>query len=224
VRDPSTFRMTDVEQRAARSTQARLRVGVPQNYFFAALHGEVGRALDAAIETLRKAGADIRQIAFPITDETMAQVFDPIVVTEIHERFARDWRDRPEAFSPSFAAFFKAPVPSALEVAAAHRALRAFQSDVRRLFQDIDVIVTPTVAVTAPPIDGPIDGALILRNTWPFNAARTPAMSVPCGVDSAGMPIGLQLIAAPYAEDTLFRAGLLYQRLTTWHLRRPNDL
>jgi aspartyl-tRNA(Asn)/glutamyl-tRNA(Gln) amidotransferase subunit A len=87
----------------------------------------------------------------------------------------------------------------------------------------VDVIVTPTVATVAPLIDGPIDGALILRNTWPFNAARTPAISIPCGVDAAGLPIGLQLVVAPYDEETLFEVAERYQRLTTWHLRKPAD-
>jgi Asp-tRNA(Asn)/Glu-tRNA(Gln) amidotransferase A subunit family amidase len=96
-----------------------------------------------------------------------------------------------------------------------------YQSAVRRLFENVDVVVTPTLPITAPPIDGPIDGALILRNTWPFNAARTPAISLPCGVDAQGLPIGLQLVAAPFAEATLFRAAAEYQRLTDWHRRHP---
>ena len=75
--------------------------------------------------------------------------------------------------------------------------------------------------IVAPAIDGPIDGALILRNTWPFNAARTPAISVPCGFDAQGLPIGLQLVAAPYDEATLLRAAAAYQRETTWHRTRP---
>ena len=151
----------------------------------------------------------------------MARVFDPIVVAEIHEHLAEDWRKRPEAFSASFAGFFKAPLPGALELVAATRALTAYQSAVRRVFDTVDVVLTPTVAITAPPIDGPIDGALILRNTWPFNAARTPAISIPCGFDAQGLPIGLQLVAAPYDETTLFRAASAYQALTTWHRRRP---
>ena len=166
-------------------------------------------------------GHDVRDITFPIDSDTMARVFDPIVVAEIHEHFARDWRERPDAFSASFAGFFKAPVPSGLELVAATRALAAYQRAVRRVFEDVDVIVTPTVPITAPAIDGPIDGALILRNTWPFNAARTPAISVPCGFDAQGLPIGLQLVAAPYDEATLLRAAAAYQRETTWHRTRP---
>ena len=62
-----------------------------------------------------------------------------------------------------------------------------------RALTGLDAVMMPTVPITAPPITGPIDGALILRNTWPVNAARTPAISVPCGTDAGGLPIGVQL-------------------------------
>ena len=65
----------------------------------------------------------------------------------------------------------------------------------------------PTVPMVAPPIDGAIDGMRVLRNTWPFNAARGPAISVPCGSGADGLPVGLQLVAAPHAEATLLRAA-----------------
>jgi aspartyl-tRNA(Asn)/glutamyl-tRNA(Gln) amidotransferase subunit A len=197
-----------------------LRIGVARNFFFERLQGDVAKAVEAAVKVLGESGMQVRDLTFPITNDTMADVFDPIVVAEIHQRFARDWRERPGAFSPSFAGFFKAPIPSALALVSAQRALRAYQADVRRIFDDVDVIVTPTVPIAAPPIDGPVDGALILRNTWPFNAARTPALSVPCGVDADGMPVGLQLVAAPYADDIVLQAGEAFQRMTAWHVRR----
>jgi aspartyl-tRNA(Asn)/glutamyl-tRNA(Gln) amidotransferase subunit A len=78
---------------------------------------------------------------------------------------------------------------------------------VARACADVDVVLTPTVPITAPPIEGPIDGLLILRNTWPFNAARTPAISVPCGVDAAGLPVGLQLAGRPGDDAAVLRAA-----------------
>jgi Asp-tRNA(Asn)/Glu-tRNA(Gln) amidotransferase A subunit family amidase len=67
--------------------------------------------------------------------------------------------------------------------------------------------VTPTVPVVAPAIDGPIDGMRILRNTWPFNAVRGPAISVPCGRGAGGLPVGLQIVAAPDREALLLRVA-----------------
>jgi aspartyl-tRNA(Asn)/glutamyl-tRNA(Gln) amidotransferase subunit A len=199
-----------------------LRVGVPRNFFFDALQEDVSRVIAEAVDVFRAANAEVRDITFPIDGGTMSRVFDPIVVAEIHERFVRDWKERPHAFSPAFAAFFQAPVPSGLELAAAHRALREYQAAVRQLFDTVEIVLTPTVAITAPAIDGAIDGALILRNTWPFNAARTPVMSLPCGFDRHGLPIGLQVVAAPYDEETLFHAAHVFQARTRFHLRRPS--
>jgi len=65
------------------------------------------------------------------------------------------------------------------------------------------VIVTPTVPLTAPLIDGPIDGMKLLRNAWPFNAAGTPAISIPAPKN--GLPVGIQLIAKRGEDDKLLR-------------------
>jgi aspartyl-tRNA(Asn)/glutamyl-tRNA(Gln) amidotransferase subunit A len=221
VRDPSTAPAASDIRTTPQTSRAPLRIGGARNYFFDGLQPDVARALESAIDVFRNDGHDVRDVSFPIDGDTMARVFDPIVVSEIHQHLAEHWQKRPDAFSASFAGFFKAPLPTALELVAAERALRVYQSAVRRLFENVDVVVTPTLPITAPPIDGPIDGALILRNTWPFNAARTPAISLPCGVDAQGLPIGLQLVAAPFAEATLFRAAAEYQRLTDWHRRHP---
>jgi aspartyl-tRNA(Asn)/glutamyl-tRNA(Gln) amidotransferase subunit A len=222
VRDPSTSPAPATTARLRPSAPAaRLRIGVPRAFFFDALQPGVAGAVEAAVDVFRAARAEVRDIDFPIDRETMARVFDPIVVSEIHQRFAPDWQRRPELFSKAFAGFFAAPLPSALELVAAHRALAAYRAAVRRVFETVDVVMTPTVAVTAPAIDGSIDGALILRNTWPFNAAQTPAMSLPCGFDAAGLPVGLQLVAAPYDEATLFEAATVYEGATSWHRRHP---
>ena len=144
----------------------------------------------------------------------MARVFDPIVVAEIHQTYERDWRERPALFSEAFAGFFKAPLPSALELAAAHRERRRFQAELSGVFDEIDVLALPTVATVAPPIAGPIDGGLILRNTWPFNAAPAPALSLPCGpVDQ--LPIGLQLVARPFDDGRLLAIAVAIEQALT---------
>jgi aspartyl-tRNA(Asn)/glutamyl-tRNA(Gln) amidotransferase subunit A len=180
-----------------------IRIGVARRFFFDGLQPGVARAVEAALGRCRQSGVTIVDRDLPVDGATMARVFDPIVVAEIWARWGADWRRRPEAFSQGFAGFFSTPVPSATDVAEARRALARFRTDVAAAFEGLDALATPTVPVTAPPIAGPIDGALILRNTWPFNATGTPAVSLPCGTDESGLPVGLQLTARHGADQAL---------------------
>ena len=180
-----------------------VRIGVPRGFFFEDLDPLVATSIDAAIAGLRSKGATVSDMAFPIDAKTMARVFDPVFSFEMWGRFGADWRTNPGSFSKGLAGFFATPRPSIAEYESALAALKEYQTAVDRLFDSVDVIVTPTVAVTAPPIAGPIDGMKILRNTWPFNAAGTPAISVP--VKTAGFPVGLQLIARRGNDDKLLQ-------------------
>jgi Asp-tRNA(Asn)/Glu-tRNA(Gln) amidotransferase A subunit family amidase len=163
----------------------------------------VGERVAAAIASIKALGANVADVTFPVSENTMAQVFDPIVVFEIWNRLGADWRINPGSFSKSFAGFFSTPRPAIAEYEAALAALKEYQAAVDKLFDQVDVIITPTVPITAPPIAGPIDGAKILRNCWPFNAAGTPAISIP--LKTTGLPVGLQLIARRGEDDKLLQ-------------------
>jgi aspartyl-tRNA(Asn)/glutamyl-tRNA(Gln) amidotransferase subunit A len=63
---------------------------------------------------------------------------------------------------------------------------------------------------------------LMLRNTRPFNVWGIPTISVPCGFTNDGLPIGLQLAAAPWREDIVLQAAYGYEQATEWHTRAPN--
>lgn len=180
----------------------QIRVGIARNFFFDAVESPVNQAMEAVIATL-KTRANVADIAFPINDKTMSTIFDPIVVFEIWGRFGADWRTNPGSFSKAFSGFFSIERPSVVEYESALAALKEYQAAVDKLFDSVDVIVTPTVAMTAPTIAGPIDGMKILRNTWPFNAAGTPAISIP--IAGTALPVGLQLIARRGNDDNLLQ-------------------
>ena len=180
----------------------QIRVGVARNFFFDAIESSVSQAVEAAIVSM-KTRANVADIVFPINEKTMSTVFDPIVVFEIWGRFGADWRTNPGSFSKGFSSFFSIERPSVVEYESALAALKEYQVAVDKLFDSVDVIVTPTVAMTAPTIAGPIDGMKILRNTWPFNAAGTPAISIP--IAGTALPVGLQLIARRGNDDNLLQ-------------------
>jgi aspartyl-tRNA(Asn)/glutamyl-tRNA(Gln) amidotransferase subunit A len=190
-----------------------LRVGVARAYFFDELAPAVARHVARALDLLADAGAALGDVEAGVTAETYATLFDPVAVSEIRATYARAWRARPEAFSREFAAVFDGPRIDDRDLARALAAREAFERRIDGLFGDVDVLVLPTVPVTAPRIDGPIDGMRILRNTWAWNAARTPALSLPVGADADGLPVGLQLIGRRGADRALLAAGARIARL-----------
>jgi aspartyl-tRNA(Asn)/glutamyl-tRNA(Gln) amidotransferase subunit A len=80
------------------------------------------------------------------------------------------------------------------------------------VFDGLDAVVTPTVPITAPSIEGPVDAALILRNTWPFNAARTPVISLACGTDRHGLPVGFQIAGRRGADERVLDVARFWER------------
>ena len=96
--------------------------------------------------------------------------------------------------------------------------------------EQVDVLVLPTGPVTAPPVES-VPGVQSKEHaltglagrisfTGPFNLAGTPALSVPCGFSSSGMPMGLQIVGRPFAEETVLRVAHAYEQTTKWHNRR----
>jgi aspartyl-tRNA(Asn)/glutamyl-tRNA(Gln) amidotransferase subunit A len=105
---------------------------------------------------------------------------------------------------------------------------RRAQAEGRRrfeaFFEKYDLLILPTVPVAAPPIEGSqaLEAARQLtRFTSAFNLTGLPALSLPCGLTSGGLPIGLQLVAGPWQEARLLRAGHAFEQNTAWHSRVP---
>jgi aspartyl-tRNA(Asn)/glutamyl-tRNA(Gln) amidotransferase subunit A len=87
----------------------------------------------------------------------------------------------------------------------------------------VDVLITPTSTAVAPTFAGydgtKVDTAPSFTGVW--NLVGFPALSVGCGFSSAGLPIGMQIVGAPFAEPTVLRVGDAYQRITDWHTHTP---
>jgi aspartyl-tRNA(Asn)/glutamyl-tRNA(Gln) amidotransferase subunit A len=97
--------------------------------------------------------------------------------------------------------------------------LRQFE----QFFQDYDILLTPATPITAPLIEGQdaiAQARLLTRFTALFNLTGLPALSLPCGFVE-GLPVGLQIVARPWAEAQVLRAAYAYEQATEWHLRQP---
>ena len=118
---------------------------------------------------------------------------------------------------------------SAAEVEQSRRELKQIRSEVHKIFEGVDVLVTPTTPVPAAAIDELKQDPdllrphelLLLRNTRPVNVWGLPAISVPCGFTTAGLPIGLQIIGPQWREDRVLQLAYAYEQATNWHKRSP---
>ena len=172
------------------------------------------------IDTAWQEASAASAAGFVVVRPEMAAVHAEALRT-VPERFGPVLRSRLEAFSLFPArGYFKA-----------QRARSAVRSTIAALFaaHQLNALVTPTAPATASPVDQTLiayaDGeepvhAGFTRLTMPFNATGQPALSLPCGLDAAGLPVGLQIVGAPFTEPTLYRIGHAYERAAGWNAGR----
>ncbi len=100
------------------------------------------------------------------------------------------------------------------------------KNDYDAAFQEVDVIAAPTAPTTAfkigEKIDDPLEMYLADVFTLSMNLAGICGLSLPCGSDRNGLPVGLQLMGPAFGEETVFRAAHAYELATDWHQRRPS--
>ena len=98
--------------------------------------------------------------------------------------------------------------------------------DFDKAFQKCDVIVTPTSPAPAfkigEKVDDPLQMYLSDIFTISTNLAGIAAISVPCGFSSKGLPVGVQIISGPFAEEKIFQVAYAYEQNTNWHLKKPS--
>jgi Asp-tRNA(Asn)/Glu-tRNA(Gln) amidotransferase A subunit family amidase len=210
------------------------RIGVPTNFFFRHCDPDVETATRAALAQLEALGATLVEVEVPATIDDMFEVYRAIQKPEAYT-YHRDmgWLEsRAELYRPQVLENIRGGASySAADYITAQRARRDFTLGMRALLRRVDALATPTLPVPArraDEIDTPLlwDGepepsGEALRYTFPFDLTGQPAITVPCGFSSGGLPIGLQLVAAHFGEATLLRLGHAYQRVTDWHLRAP---
>jgi aspartyl-tRNA(Asn)/glutamyl-tRNA(Gln) amidotransferase subunit A len=93
--------------------------------------------------------------------------------------------------------------------------------------REVDLLISPTVAWEAPAEDPPVgegQGATEARRTGPYNLTGLPAISVLCGFGSQGLPLGLQIAAAPLAEQLLLRVAHTYEQRAGWFRQHPPNV
>lgn len=187
-----------------------VRIGVPEAYLDSLeIQDDVIAAFKEAVSALQQAGALV--ISVPLPTPPLSALLDPIVLTEaasIHHSRLVDGQPYGHGFRERMALGL---TYSGVEYAQALRGRARFIGDMRQVMALVDLIAMPAMSVTAPPHDMDID---TVRSpfTGYFNVSGQPAVTVPCGRDHDGMPMGLQLIGRWFEEGTVLRAAHVCER------------
>lgn len=209
-----------------------LRVAFTPDWGYAAVHPEVRASFAAAIDALADCGAEIVPVTAGLDPDLLQRVLQPIGFTEQAAAVASRTPEMLALSEPEFRAVVaQGRGYSGTDYVEALHRRALLRNTLLGLFADCDVVATPTVAVTAFTagdigVDR-IDGRDVNKHlgwspfSWPVNLAGLPAASVPCGFDSAGLPIGLQLMGPMLGEPVLFRVAAAFEAARPWTDRRP---
>jgi aspartyl-tRNA(Asn)/glutamyl-tRNA(Gln) amidotransferase subunit A len=225
-----------------------LRVGVPQEYFVTGMQPEVEAAVRQAVTVLGQLGAQVRPVSLPHTDLALS-VYYLIAPAEASANLARYDGIRyglsvpantlREGYAQTRGQGFGAEVKRRIMLGTyalsagyydayylkAQQVRTLIKQDFERALAQVDVLACPISPTTAFRIGektgDPLSMYLSDIFTLSVNLAGICGLSVPCGFDGAGLPIGLQLMASAFAEETILRAAYAYEQATDWHLRKP---
>ena len=222
----------------------KLKIGLPKEYFGAGIQPEVAAAIKKSVDQLVAMGAEVREVSLPHTEYALPAYY-LIAPAEASSNLARydgvgfghrapgnDIIDmykqtRSQGFGPEVkrrvmlgtyalsSGYYDAYYLKALQV----RTL--VKQDFDKVFAEVDVLITPTVPLTAFKIgelSDPLTMYLQDIYTIPINLAGLPAISLPCGF-AQGLPVGMQIIGKPLAEATILQAAYAFEQANDYHAR-----
>ena len=222
--DVTSLELAVPDYAAALGSTAAFRLGVARAHFFEGMDAEVGAALARALDVLAELTASQREVPVPAYND------NTVFRAEIYAYHRERVRTMPERFQPDTLRRIQGGADvDAPTFIGKRRELDELRRRGRALFDDVDLLVTPTSAALPFDVSGPPLGfdelraaeLSTLRNTRPFNALGLPALSVPCGASASGQPIGMQIVGPPGGEARVLALAHAYELRTGWHTRWP---
>ncbi len=208
-----------------------LRIGIDRRFVSDGIDGEVVAALGEAERVLASLGARMVEVAMPPTDD-LVRGWIPFCSVETALAHRDTYPARAAEYGPDLAALIDGGrAMSALDLCAIYHERLAFSGALATLFDEVDLLLVPTMPVPVPSLarmgeygQDPDVLLRILRFTAPFDFSGSPTITMPNGIDAAGMPLSFQLVGRHLSDDLLCQAGHAFQQVTDWHTRRPPAL
>jgi aspartyl-tRNA(Asn)/glutamyl-tRNA(Gln) amidotransferase subunit A len=205
------------------ASTSTLRVGILRDLFFEGVHPEIAAALTEALEIIKKLTREQRDVPPLAADYAVVmKTYSAVLTAEAYMYHRQNLGQLREAYQPATLKRIRAGENVTRdEYETGKREVERIRANVGQAFREVDVLITPTVAVPPYRIDQltEIESARpkeleMLRNTRPINMFGLPAISVPCGFTCDGLPIGLQIIGAAGAESTVLQLAHAYEQAT----------
>ncbi len=202
-----------------------IRIGVPETFIrsVADLQPEITNAFENALDVLRRLGATTTPVEFTNVEHAQAILY-PILLSEAlayHESWLRTRRD--EYMRGFIRRLLLGLSFSGADYVQAQRGRALLSRGFDQVLEQVDLIATPTTSETAYPFESPDGNPRPPRAgfTALANLTGQPSISIPCGFDRRGLPIGLLLSGRLFDEVTLLRVAEAYERATPWHTQHP---
>ncbi|MBI1846633.1 MAG: Asp-tRNA(Asn)/Glu-tRNA(Gln) amidotransferase subunit GatA [Candidatus Rokubacteria bacterium] len=229
--DPTSSVLPTPEYGAALTGDVKgLRVGLLRAFFLESAAPEVRETVERAARALEGLGATVDEVALPHMDD-MAGASSAILAPEALAYHAEWLRTRAADYQPDVASRLRmGAFVTGVQYVRAQQLRTVVRDAVDAALARRDVLLAPSTPIAATPVGDTeisIGGvtadvrASLIRFTRPFNFSGHPACSVPCGLTSGGLPIGMQFVGRPFDEATVLRVADAWQRATDWHARRP---
>ena len=216
---------------ALRGKTTAIRLGVARDFFFQGLEPEIQTAADRALGVLEKLTAGVTEVMIPARNQEELRA--TVRAAEAYAYHAEFMAKTPELYQRETLGRLRtgADISTIAYIRGKQQLDRTRRTSVE-VFKKVDAIVTPTCPISPPPIsdfssdrNGSADFlARNIQNTSPFDVYGWPTISVPCGFTSSGLPIGLQISAAPGADALVLQLAHAYEQATDWHKQRPNTM
>lgn len=223
----------------AKQPVRHLRVGVPRKPFFDDVDPQIARSVEAALAVIAKLTVGLKDVKLPPATESHEIMINVAEVMAYHEKLLATQADKYTVGTRNIlqwcVRYLEDPAQGTTTAKTARyvqglTALQRLRRTIDASFADFDVLVLPTMKAMPPTIDAAVRAEsspdfeerpmFSIDNTLTFNRLGLPALTVPCGYSTEGLPIGLMICGPRYSEGRLLALGAAYERATQWHGKR----